>query len=160
MAKLKAFLVLRVVANFGFSETIGWQKRDSKTTYLSFYFCVNEWNRQRNLGLCYDDINRLMMFLRVFLRVLTLKGGYGCTSRNAIWDLLSCYKAQIITIRFEYRVGVSGVCKAGTDRLNRLLYHPHQPIAVPTAGAQAFIINIRRTGHNPPRGPSADWWVK
>jgi hypothetical protein len=50
------------------------------------------------------------------------------------------------------------------------MFH-HQPINVPTAGAQAFLCNsnnitwiddgipTRRTGHNPPRGPSADWWV-
>jgi hypothetical protein len=34
----------------------------------------------------------------------------------------------------------------------------HQPINVPTAGAQAFLMD-RRTGHNPPREPSAAWWV-
>jgi hypothetical protein len=39
--------------------------------------------------------------------------------------------------------------------------HHHQPINVPTAGAQAFLVDYsRRTGHNPPRGPSADWWVQ
>ncbi|RVE47279.1 hypothetical protein evm_008076 [Chilo suppressalis] len=35
-----------------------------------------------------------------------------------------------------------------------------QPINVPTAGAQAFPMDgIGRLGHDPPRGPSADWWV-
>ncbi|RVE48712.1 hypothetical protein evm_006678 [Chilo suppressalis] len=34
------------------------------------------------------------------------------------------------------------------------------PINVPTAGAQAFPMDgIERLGHDPPRGPSADWWV-
>ncbi|RVE41528.1 hypothetical protein evm_013822, partial [Chilo suppressalis] len=34
------------------------------------------------------------------------------------------------------------------------------PINVPTAGAQAFPMDgIGRLGHDPPRGPSADWWV-
>ncbi|RVE53772.1 hypothetical protein evm_001664 [Chilo suppressalis] len=34
------------------------------------------------------------------------------------------------------------------------------PIYVPTAGAQAFPMDgIGRLGHDPPRGPSADWWV-
>ncbi|RVE48387.1 hypothetical protein evm_006948 [Chilo suppressalis] len=34
----------------------------------------------------------------------------------------------------------------------------HQPINAPTAGAQAFLIDgIGRLGHDPPRGPSADW---
>jgi hypothetical protein len=34
-------------------------------------------------------------------------------------------------------------------------YHHHQPVNVPTAGAQAFIIDYtRRTGHNPLHGPS------
>jgi hypothetical protein len=32
--------------------------------------------------------------------------------------------------------------------------HHHQPINVPTAGAQAFLMDCNRT-----RGPSADWWV-
>jgi hypothetical protein len=37
----------------------------------------------------------------------------------------------------------------------------HQPINVPTVGPQAFLMDysIRRMGHNPPRGPSAGWWV-
>ncbi|RVE40447.1 hypothetical protein evm_014903, partial [Chilo suppressalis] len=35
-----------------------------------------------------------------------------------------------------------------------------KPINVPTAGAQAFPMDgIRRLGHDPPRGPSADWRV-
>ncbi|RVE41388.1 hypothetical protein evm_013966 [Chilo suppressalis] len=35
-----------------------------------------------------------------------------------------------------------------------------EPIHVPTAGAQAFPMDeIGRLGHDPPRGPSADWWV-
>ncbi|RVE43924.1 hypothetical protein evm_011435 [Chilo suppressalis] len=39
------------------------------------------------------------------------------------------------------------------------LYH-HQPINVPTAGPQAFPTDgIGRLGHDPPRGPSADWRV-
>ncbi|RVE49721.1 hypothetical protein evm_005591 [Chilo suppressalis] len=39
-------------------------------------------------------------------------------------------------------------------------HHHHQPINVPTAGAQAFPMDgIGRLGHDPPRGPSADWWV-
>ncbi|RVE46522.1 hypothetical protein evm_008813 [Chilo suppressalis] len=34
------------------------------------------------------------------------------------------------------------------------------PINVPTAGAQAFPMDgIGRLGLDPPRGPSADWWV-
>ncbi|RVE46417.1 hypothetical protein evm_008951 [Chilo suppressalis] len=38
--------------------------------------------------------------------------------------------------------------------------HHHQPINVPTAGAHAFPMEgIGRLGHDPPRGPSADWWV-
>jgi hypothetical protein len=35
-------------------------------------------------------------------------------------------------------------------------HHHHQPINAPTAG---HALHIRRTGLNPPRGPSADWWV-
>ncbi|RVE51482.1 hypothetical protein evm_003883 [Chilo suppressalis] len=36
----------------------------------------------------------------------------------------------------------------------------HKPINVPTAGAQAFPMDgIGRLGHDPPRGPGADWWV-
>ncbi|RVE41923.1 hypothetical protein evm_013417 [Chilo suppressalis] len=35
-----------------------------------------------------------------------------------------------------------------------------KPINVPTAGAQAFPMDgIGRLGRDPPRGPSADWWV-
>ncbi|RVE50577.1 hypothetical protein evm_004804 [Chilo suppressalis] len=42
----------------------------------------------------------------------------------------------------------------------RFWHHHHQPINVPTAGAQAFPMDgIGRLGHDPPRGPSADWWV-
>jgi hypothetical protein len=41
-----------------------------------------------------------------------------------------------------------------------MYHHHHQPINVPTAGAQPFLIGwIRRMGHNPPRGPSAGWYV-
>ncbi|RVE44345.1 hypothetical protein evm_011007 [Chilo suppressalis] len=37
-------------------------------------------------------------------------------------------------------------------------HHHHQPINVPTAGAQAFPMDgIGRLGHDPPRGPNADW---
>ncbi|RVE40311.1 hypothetical protein evm_015039 [Chilo suppressalis] len=37
---------------------------------------------------------------------------------------------------------------------------PVDPINVPTAGAQAFHMDgIGRLGHDPPRGPNADWWV-
>jgi hypothetical protein len=37
----------------------------------------------------------------------------------------------------------------------------HQPINVPTTGAQAFLygLHIRSTGHDPQRGPSAGSWV-
>jgi hypothetical protein len=37
----------------------------------------------------------------------------------------------------------------------------HQPIDLPTAGAQAFLMDYLQgeRAHNPPRGPSADWWV-
>ncbi|RVE45952.1 hypothetical protein evm_009425 [Chilo suppressalis] len=39
-------------------------------------------------------------------------------------------------------------------------HHHHQPINVTTAGAQAFPMDaIGRLGHDPPRGPSTDWWV-
>ncbi|RVE46156.1 hypothetical protein evm_009230 [Chilo suppressalis] len=39
-------------------------------------------------------------------------------------------------------------------------WKPFSPINVPTAGAQAFPMDgIGRLGHDPPRGPSADWWV-
>ncbi|RVE53011.1 hypothetical protein evm_002309 [Chilo suppressalis] len=35
-----------------------------------------------------------------------------------------------------------------------------EPNNVPTAGAQAFPMDgIGRLGHDPPCGPSADWWV-
>jgi hypothetical protein len=42
-----------------------------------------------------------------------------------------------------------------------ITHHHHQPINVPTTGAQAFlwITHIRKKGYNPPRGPSACWWV-
>ncbi|RVE44983.1 hypothetical protein evm_010347 [Chilo suppressalis] len=36
----------------------------------------------------------------------------------------------------------------------------NKPINVPTAGVQTFPMDgIGRLGHDPPRGPSADWWV-
>jgi hypothetical protein len=40
------------------------------------------------------------------------------------------------------------------------LNHHHQ-LNAPTAGARAFLIDLptRRTGHNPLRGISVDWWV-
>jgi hypothetical protein len=37
--------------------------------------------------------------------------------------------------------------------------HHHPPINVPTAGGVPHGLHIRRTGHNPPRGPSVGWWV-
>ncbi|RVE41224.1 hypothetical protein evm_014127 [Chilo suppressalis] len=40
------------------------------------------------------------------------------------------------------------------------IHHHHQPINVPTAGAQAFPMDsIGRLGHDPPHGLSADWRV-
>jgi hypothetical protein len=35
----------------------------------------------------------------------------------------------------------------------------YQPINLPTTRAQAFLMDYPQgeTGHNPPRGPSADW---
>ncbi|RVE42231.1 hypothetical protein evm_013131 [Chilo suppressalis] len=40
------------------------------------------------------------------------------------------------------------------------IFSHEEPINVPTAGAQAFPVDgIGRLGHDPPRGPSADWWV-
>jgi hypothetical protein len=44
------------------------------------------------------------------------------------------------------------------DRLTPVMSAVYQPINVPPAGAQAFLmdlLHIRRTGYNPPRGPSA-----
>ncbi|RVE40955.1 hypothetical protein evm_014395 [Chilo suppressalis] len=43
----------------------------------------------------------------------------------------------------------------------KCIHHHHQPINVPTAGAQAFLMDgIGILGHVPPRGPSAaHWWV-
>jgi hypothetical protein len=39
-------------------------------------------------------------------------------------------------------------------------YHHHQAFNVRAAGAQAFFgSHIRKTGHNPPRGPSVYCWV-
>jgi hypothetical protein len=40
-----------------------------------------------------------------------------------------------------------------------MFYHHFKPINVPNAGAQAFVMNwpTKRTGHNPPWRPSADW---
>jgi hypothetical protein len=37
--------------------------------------------------------------------------------------------------------------------------HHLQPINAPTVKAQDYGSHTRRTGHNPLRGPSADWWV-
>jgi hypothetical protein len=43
----------------------------------------------------------------------------------------------------------------------RYINHYHHQPNVPTAGAQTFLMYLptKRTAHNPPRGPSADWWV-
>jgi hypothetical protein len=51
-----------------------------------------------------------------------------------------------------------------TGPVRRTMAHSpshHQAINVLTAGAQAFLMDLftRRTSHNAPRGPSADWWV-
>ncbi|RVE41015.1 hypothetical protein evm_014335 [Chilo suppressalis] len=44
--------------------------------------------------------------------------------------------------------------------LLKLEQQRHKPINVPTAGTQAFPMDgIGRLRHDPPRGPSADWWV-
>ncbi|RVE40362.1 hypothetical protein evm_014988 [Chilo suppressalis] len=44
--------------------------------------------------------------------------------------------------------------------IGKIHHHHHQPINVPTAGAQAFPMDgTGRLGRDPPRGPSADWWV-
>ncbi|RVE42535.1 hypothetical protein evm_012815 [Chilo suppressalis] len=46
------------------------------------------------------------------------------------------------------------------ENLARLTADFVEPISVPTAGAQAFPMDgIGRLGHDPPRGPSADWRV-
>jgi hypothetical protein len=38
-------------------------------------------------------------------------------------------------------------------------HHHHRPINVHTDTGILYRLHIRRTGHNPPRGPSADWWM-
>jgi hypothetical protein len=38
-------------------------------------------------------------------------------------------------------------------------HHDHRPMNLPTAGAQGFLMYLTLTGHNPPRGCSADWWT-
>ncbi|RVE44157.1 hypothetical protein evm_011204 [Chilo suppressalis] len=50
--------------------------------------------------------------------------------------------------------------RGGAILIKYTIHHHHQPINVPTAGAQDFLMDgIGRLGHNPPRGPSADWFV-
>jgi hypothetical protein len=41
------------------------------------------------------------------------------------------------------------------------MYASSSTVNVPNGRAQVYFIglHIRRMGHNPPRGPSADWWV-
>jgi hypothetical protein len=56
-------------------------------------------------------------------------------------------------------VGLRGFRRRKYFILALCLHYYHQPINVPAAGEQAFRLHIRRTGHNPPREPSADWWV-
>ncbi|RVE51592.1 hypothetical protein evm_003724 [Chilo suppressalis] len=59
------------------------------------------------------------------------------------------------------------VCQQGIERSmlgvkleDKIRLSHHQPINVPTAGAQAFPMDgVGRLGHDPPRGPSADWRV-
>ncbi|RVE50761.1 hypothetical protein evm_004510 [Chilo suppressalis] len=49
--------------------------------------------------------------------------------------------------------------RSGSDVIIKIDHH-HQPINVPTAGAQALPMDgIGRLGHDPSRGPSADWRV-
>ncbi|RVE46402.1 hypothetical protein evm_008936 [Chilo suppressalis] len=53
-----------------------------------------------------------------------------------------------------------GECFSLFNLNNIFPYNHHQPINVPTAGAQAFSRDgIGRLGHDPPRGHSADWRV-
>jgi hypothetical protein len=37
--------------------------------------------------------------------------------------------------------------------------HHHQPINICWGTGLLYGLHIRRTGHNPPRGPKTDWWV-
>ncbi|RVE42668.1 hypothetical protein evm_012683 [Chilo suppressalis] len=71
------------------------------------------------------------------------------------------------TLRVELRDMTSQRDTALTElrerdaRIQRLLGELQGlPINVPTAGAQAFPMDgLGRLGHDPPRGPSVDWWV-
>ncbi|RVE42848.1 hypothetical protein evm_012497, partial [Chilo suppressalis] len=60
----------------------------------------------------------------------------------------------------DWYIGLTGTCQNNHYLLGSKSYCCLYPINVPTAGAQAFPMDgIGRLGHDPPRGPSADWWV-
>ncbi|RVE49713.1 hypothetical protein evm_005583 [Chilo suppressalis] len=83
-----------------------------------------------------------MSFASVFLVSVTLclacvVLGNVCKSHGARSGLYGGYKRRLITGPLSYAWG---------------------PINIPTAGAQAFNMDgIGKLGHDPPRGPSADW---
>ncbi|RVE51556.1 hypothetical protein evm_003826 [Chilo suppressalis] len=90
----------------------------------------------------------------------------------------NCYKSPELSINIDRQVAektdhcrcffrvkerrvVGSIDHENEDFLTFLYHHHHhQPINLPTAGPQAFLMDgIGRLGHDPPRGPSADWSV-
>jgi hypothetical protein len=68
-----------------------------------------------------------------------------------------CKKYFCYDIIFRVVVGI-GEMDLNIWSERSFFFHHHRHINGPTAGAQALHgLHIRRTGHNPPRGPNAGW---
>jgi hypothetical protein len=86
------------------------------------------------------------------------------TRMNWIWRMLNIiFQPQLMVKTIELRfycilVWINSILFSLLPYKWNKSHHHHQPINA--AGSQAFHgLPTRRTGHNPPRGPSADSWV-
>ncbi|RVE53003.1 hypothetical protein evm_002301 [Chilo suppressalis] len=84
----------------------------------------------------------------------------GAASASANAEILK-YDNEINEDGYHYAYETSDGTKAEQQgRFKEIYLYKNKPINVPTAGAQAFPMDgLGRLGHNPPRGPSAGWWV-
>ncbi|RVE51674.1 hypothetical protein evm_003646 [Chilo suppressalis] len=86
--------------------------------------------------------------------------------QEAFKMLLQVYNEKLCPVARKRKVTISRSPGLMDSRIRKLIehyvhHHQHQqPINFPTAEAQAFLMDgIGRLGHDPPRGPSADWRV-